>query len=341
MVTKDRIRQYFLDLPKSSENIIQFCQEVYEEKARQKGDLFVTNYLDLLVRQVCKTLGISNPKREKISKALFHLIVAYRVRSGMTPNKAPIFHPNHHLQVIEYLWFKNQPSTELTFASKTAAVQALICQYTFRRWIDPSRIRWEHCTIAKIANRIFYKFTLAASKSNVKGQRAEFITLQENGTKLCPVKILRQYWQIQGCPRTGFVLPCIHKDRVFKPDSLCQQWDAYVCNGHRIKGKGKVPCMGEIHGTTSFGFYKRAAEKLGWKTMPHSHSFRRAGIVIANKLKVPKERITEFFGWKSTSEMPSLYVMEELATTSQGLAWKFADALSDNLDCLNDISFAE
>ena len=341
MVAKDQIRNHFLDKPKSKENIIRFCQTVYEDKARQKGDLFVTNYLDSLVRQVCRALGLSNQTRDKVLKGLFHVALSYRVRSGMLPNKAPIFHPSRHLQVIEYLWFKNQHSIALTFANKTAAVQALICQYTFRRWIDPTRIRWEHCSIAKVANRTFYKFTLAASKTNTRGQRAEFITLQENGTKLCPIKILKQYWKIQGCPKTGFVLPCLHRQRTFTPHSLFQQWDAYTCNGHRSNGTSKVPCLGEINGTTSFGYYERATKKLGWRTAPHKHSFRRAGIVIANKLKVPRDRITEFFGWKSNSEMPSLYVMEELATTSQGLAWKFTDALNDNLGCLNDISFAE
>ena len=341
MVSRDIIRNHFLDLPKTKTNIIQYCQSVYEEKARQKGDLFVTNYLDKLVRQVCSALGLSNPFRDKVLKGLFHVALSYRVRSGMVPNKAPIFHPSKHLEVIEYLWFRNQPSVELTFACKSAAVQALICQYTFRRWVDPSRIRWEHCTIATVANRTFYKFTLAASKTNTKGQRAEFITLQQNNTKFCPIKILKQYWKIQGCPKTGFVLPCLHKNRKFTPHSLCQQWDAYTCSGHVTSDNKKVPCLGEINGITSFGYYYRAAKTLGWRIAPHSHSFRRAGIVIANKLKIPRDRITEFFGWKSNSEMPSLYVMEELATTSQGIAWKLTDALQNNLDCLNDISFAE
>ena len=345
MVSQDQIKRDFLDKPKNKQTIIDYCKKIYEEKARQKGDLFVTNYLDTLVRQVCKALKLSNPFRDRILKGLFHVALSYRVRSGMTANKAPIFHPSQHLKLIKSLWYKTQPSVSLTFANRTTAVQALICLYTFRRWIDPTRIRWEHCTITRIQNRTFLKFTLAASKTNTKGQRNEFITLQQNDSDLCPVKILKQYWQIQGCPRTGFVLPCIHEHRVFKQNALCQQWDAYVCNGHVKKGRGAnketIPCLGELNGKTSFGFYWRAAENQGWKTLPHSHSFRRAGIVIANKLKMPRDRITEFFGWKSNSEMPSLYVMEELATTNQGLAWRFTDAMANDLDCLQDISFAE
>lgn len=341
MVAQDLIKEYFLDKPKNKETIIDYCKQIYEEKARQKGDLFVTNYLDTLVRQVCKALKLSNPVRDKILKGLFHVALSYRVRSGMMANKAPIFHPSQHLKLIKTLWFKTQQNINLTFANRTTAVQALICLYTFRRWVDPTRIRWEHCTVTRIQNRTFLKFTLAASKTNTKGQRNEFITLQQNDSDLCPVKILKQYWRIRGCPRTGFVLPCIHSNRVFRRDNLFQQWDAYVCPGHVKKDKKLVPCLGELNGKTSFGYYERAAKNQNWKVLPHRHSFRRAGIVIANKLNMPRERITEFFGWKSNSEMPSLYVMEELATTDQGLAWRFTDALANDLDCLKDISFAE
>ena len=159
---------------------------------------------------------------------------------------------------------------------------------------------------------------------------------------MCPIKILCQYWQIRGCPKTGFVLPCIHKHRKFVYNDLFTVWDAYVCAGHtHTKSKKKIPCLGEVFGITSFGYYSRAAEAQNWSTLPHRHSFRRAGIIIANKLKMPRERITEYFGWKHDSEMISLYTNNELATTNQSLAWKFSDAIKNNLICLNDISFTE
>ena len=341
MVSKSDIRLHFKNLPKSQSNIISFCKNEYERIARLRGDLFVPNYIENLVRQVCQTLHMSNSARDKILRGLFHVTLSYRVLGGVQSNKAPIFHPYKHLKLISYLWSKQTPSVDFTFASQTTAVHALLCLHSFRRWVDVTRIRWEHCSRIVNNGRIFLKFTLAASKTNCKGKRDEFVTLQQNDSDLCPVKILNQYWQIRGCPRTGFVLPCIHRRRTFVRNNLYSEWDAYACDGHITTKLGKVPCLGEINGRTSFGFYQRAAKKLKWQVLPHKHSFRRAGIIIANKLNLPRERITEFFGWKHDSEMISLYTNNELTTTSQGMAWKFADALKNDLKCLNDISFTE
>lgn len=341
MVTKADIRKHFLDTPKTQTNIIAFCKLEYENIARKQGELRNSNYLELLVNQVCKALGLSNPVRKKILKGLFHVMLSYRIRAGMESNKAPIFHPSQHLAAIDYLWKRKTPSVEMTFAYRLTAAQALVCLHTFRRWVDTSRIRWEHCEFVSVQNRTFLKFKLGASKTNSRGQRNEFITLQKIESEYCPVHILTQFWKISGCPRTGFVFPCIHAKRSFTTDSLYQHWDAYTCSGHKTKRSVKVACLGEVNGITSLGFYKRAAKDLKWQKLPHGHSFRRFGIVLANKMNVPRERITEFFGWKHDSSMLSHYLGDELATTSQGLAWKFADAIDQNLDCLHDISFAK
>ena len=342
MVPQDQIRLHFQSVPKTVKNILDFCQEEYENLARIKGDLYVSNYLDTLARQVCKALHLSNTFRDKVLRSLYPIALSYRVRAGMECNKAPIFHPKKHFELIKHLWFTKRPSVEKTFARKTAAMQAILCLHSFRRWIDVSRIRWEHCQRIEKQGRLFYKFNLSASKTNTRGQRNEYITIQRNNSDCCPVAMLHEYWRIRGCPRTGFIFPCLNENKVFCRNSLFQTWDAYVCKGHSKNREGKIPCLGEVNGKTSFGYYERAATNtLKWEVKPHSHSFRRLGIVVANKLGVPRDRITEFFGWKNTSEMPSHYLQEELASTSQGLAWKFSDALSDNLQCLNDVSFSK
>ena len=240
-----------------------------------------------------------------------------------------------------YLWFSFRKCPDHTFALKSTAIQALLCLHSYRRWVDVTRIRWEHCDRVTSPARVFFKFKLSASKTNVNGRRNEYITIQANNTELCPVRLLHQFWQMQGCPKTGFVFPCIHADRIYKRDTLCDLWNAYMCSGHHRKKSGKLPCFGEINGVTSFGYYKRTAKKRGWNTLPHKHSFRRAGVVLANKLDVPRERITEYFGWKHDSCMLSHYLQEELATTSKGLAWQAADAMQNNWECLQDISFAD
>lgn len=338
---KSKTKEFFLAMPKSEANILNFCVQEYEQKARQKGDLFASNYLETIARRVCKLLGISKIAREKILKRIPAIASAYRIRAGMHSKKAKIFHPDKHFELIKYLWTRQKTCIRQTYGGRLAAVQALICLHTFRRWVDISRIRWEHCDKIVVQGRIFYQFKLGASKTNSRGQRNEYITIQQNDTIWCPVKILHQFWKMSGCPRTGFVFPCINEQRSFTTNSLFQQWDAYTCPGHRSKEHGLHVCLGEINGVTSFGYYQRAAKKFKWQELPGRHSFRRLGVVIANKLNVPRERITEFFGWKHDSHMLSLYLQEELATTSQGLAWKFTDALETNLSCLNDISFAE
>lgn len=341
MVAKDVIKQYFLETPKTKTNIINFCKLEYENIARRQGVLRSSNYLEVLVRQVCKALGLSNPFRLKILKGLFHVTLSYRIRAGMESNKAPIFHPSQHLALIDHLWTKKAPSVDKMFAFKLAATQALICLHSFRRWIDVSRIRWEHCEHLTVQGRTFLKFTLGASKTNSRGQRKESITLQKIDSKYCPVFILKQFWKISGCPRTGFVFPCIHDKRSYTTDSLYDHWDAYTCKGHKASKSQKIACLGEVNGLTSFGYYERAARACKWQKLPHKHSFRRFGVVLANKMNVPRERITEFFGWKHDSSMLSHYLGDELATTSQGIAWQLADAIGQDLDCLADISFSK
>ena len=184
MVAKDEIRKYFSETPKTKSNIIQFCRLEYENIARKQGELRNSNYLEILVHQVCKALGLSNPFRTKILKGLFHVTLSYRIRAGMEPNKAPIFHPSKHLELIEYLWNRTTPSVAKTFANRLTATQALVCLHSFRRWVDTSRIRWEHCEFVSTQRRTFLKFKLGASKTNSRGQRNEFITLQKIDTKL-------------------------------------------------------------------------------------------------------------------------------------------------------------
>ena len=180
------------------------------------------------------------------------------------------------------------------------------------------------------------------SKGN-KGTRNEYMTIQENNTVTCPVRLLESFWHIQGCPSTGFIFPCQAKNRTVTM-GLFAHWDAKVCNGHGLTSRrDKLYCLGQVNGQTSFGYYQRAAKASGWVTLPHKHSFRRSGVVIAHTLGLSRDRITEIFGWKHDSNMPSHYLAHELATTNQSLAWHMADQAIANqpFHCLDQIRFAQ
>ena len=335
------IRNHFNNTPASRRNIIAFCTKQYEANSRRKGSLLSPARIDQIARKVCAVLKIPKHQRTQILNGLYHVKLNFRIRSLDQVNIAPVFHPNQHLKLIRTMWSRPQNSISKQFDRQASALQALICLHTGRRWVDSCRLRWELVHKIKINNRIFIKIPLPMSKGN-HGIRNEYVTFQNNNSDLCPVKMLQQFWQIQGTPSFGFIFPCTKKERSIKT-GLFSHWTAKVCPGHGKTAKNDpILCLGQTDSNRSFGFYQRAARAAKWKTLPHKHSFRRGGVVIAHALKLSRDRITEIFGWKHDSNMPSHYLANELATTKQGLAWNMADQIhaKQKFACLQNIQFA-
>ena len=341
-MSSDLIKNHFKNLPASRHNIIQFCTAQYELGSRQKGSLLSPKRLDTLVKTVCSTLKISRAKQTSILNTLYHAKLNFRIRSLDQVNIAPIFHPLQHLKLIHKMWSRPQPSIMKQFNAQASALQALICLHTGRRWVDSCRLRWELIKMVRIKDRVFIKIPVPMSKGNA-GLRNEYVTFQNNDSSLCPVKLLNQFWHIQGAPTFGFIFPCTRKNRTIKP-GLYRHWTAKVCKGHgKSSNRDTITCLGQTDSTRSFGYYSRAAKAAGWNTLPHKHSFRRGAVVIAHTLKLSRDRITEIFGWKHDSNMPSHYLANELATTKQGLAWNMADQIQakKTFSCIRNIHFAK
>ena len=341
MVSNQQITEHFQKVPASRQNILDFCQLQFKRESSKRGKLLSPLRLDKLVRQVGKVLKLTKNLQQTIMNSLYYIKLGFSIQNGSRVNIAPVFHPQKHLELIWYMWSRPHKSIHKQFAWQTASIQALLCLHTGRRWIDSCRVRWEHVQTVHTGNRKFIKIPLAMSKGN-KGTRNEYLTFQENDTKTCPVALLHQYWKIQGCPSFGFIFPCLAKNK--KPTKgLFEHWDAYTCNGHGKNSRDDLfQCLGQVNGITSFGFYQRAAKKVGWKTLPHKHSFRRGAVVLAHAFKLSRDRITEIFGWKHDSNMPSHYLANELATTDQGLAWNIADQIQQpaKFNCIEGIDFA-
>ena len=93
MVTKDDIKEHFKNTKITVKAVLDFCRDEYENDIRVKKRMISTDYLEKLVRQIVRTLFLSNEFGRKVQNALYDLRLAYRTRNGMSVKKAPIFHP--------------------------------------------------------------------------------------------------------------------------------------------------------------------------------------------------------------------------------------------------------
>ena len=341
MLKDEDIKHHFENMATSRQNIVKFCESLYTRQSSKKGSLISPNRLDTLVKRVGRVLKLSKSVINSALNSLYHVKMGFRIRDGTRVNVAPIFHPNQHLRLIWKMWSRPQSSIPKLFAMQSAAIQALICLHTGRRWVDATRLRWELVRFQKVRQRTFCKIPVAMSKGN-KGVRNEIIAFQQNNTKTCPVRLLKEFWHIQGCPSSGFIFPCIAKRRKFTK-GLFQHWDAYTCKGHGKSSKADlIDCLGQVNGITSFGYYQRSAKAEKWKVLPHKHSFRRGAVVMAHAVGLSRDRITEIFGWTHNSNMPSHYLSNELVTTKQSLAWNIADQMhpDQKFQCLKGVNFA-
>ena len=229
-------------------------------------------------------------------------------------------------------------SAQRLLRNKIAALHALGCFCAARRWIDLTRIRWDNMEVSHVSGVTSLKFFIACSKSN-QGDRNEGITLMEDGSPICPVKLFTEFWILRGRPKVGFVFPCLNKNAKYPESELCDQWISKRCKGHKL-GHKVFSCNGEINGDVSYGVYLRETKRLGFTKLPSKNTFRRLGCIMSHKLDLTRDQITTTLGWKYDSTMPNHYLQDQLSTSKQGLAFKLAQKIRKNdFSFLNDITF--
>ena len=331
MSNKQSILRYFDKKPVTMVNIIACSKLLYEYHNFRVQNILSTNYFLKIVNEVLTTVKASPTMKKSVHNNLFDTIMSYRVKSDASVAHAPAIDPVKLRLAIFKLYYDRSTKRGKQISliklrhRKFAALQALFCSVTARRWMDISRIRWESIKFKKYPARMKVKFSLPASKANFKGKRNEFITLVQDFSDLCPIKLLFELWIQVGRPKFGFVFPCIHKNVVYTTDCV-EQWESFRCKGHRSGAKIR-PCLGQINGDTTWNIYKKAAKDVGCKVIPKRHTFRRLACIIAHKFNMSRDQITTTFGWKFDSIMPNHYLQDEWAVDDNGFATKLAKSI--------------
>ena len=348
MIDQALLEKYFLKHEPSPDNLVRLAKFIYEKASFHNQKLLSTDYFIKIVKTVAGHLQMSNVQIQSILFKLYDVILAYRTRGGQRVRVARLKSPLMIRKIVRELWFRTMSKAvrprpliyQKMILRRMTAMQTLIASVTGRRWIDITRLRWEYANILYLEHAIVIKIGIFISKPNKKGRRNESITLVKDNTDLCPVKLLIQYWILMGKPKSGWIFPCVHKSAKFRKNGLCDQWSAYCCQpGHRRGGK-RIECIGFVDGDTTEGMMKRTSLKVGFKTPPTKHTFRRNLVVMALKLGMNRERVCEHFGWNFDTHMIAHYIQDELGTDKDGLPCQIANnMLSKNM--LKEILFTE
>ena len=346
VVDKLEVSKFFESHSVNISNIILFSKTVFEKKGRARKALLSTNYLTKIVREVCICVNAPVEIRKSIHFKLYDVMSEYRILAGQRTKPAELKSPFRIRKLIKELWFElfsdakrpQRLSLEKLLRRRIVALITLFCSVSGRRWVDITRLRWDHLEFHKLPHGNFIRFHINISKGNVIGKRNESLALAQDDSLLCPVKLLIKYWILMGRPKVGFLFPCRHKKRKMK-FRFYTSGRAYCCPGHK-RGSKKVECLGSIDPIVSYGVMARiATNKIGFKKPPTKHTFRRLLCVMANKLGFTRDRICEQFGWKHDSAMPHHYLMDDFNTSKEALAFTIAQTVKtdDSFSFMNDI----
>ena len=329
---------------KDIQNIVHACKKLYiyliEHSKRHPNPNIMLRALNV----ICNKYEKSGQTRTKAKKIIYDYIFSLRVQSGVKTKMAPVFHPLHLFQLIHKLWtLRKNKNLRILLAKRQAALQAMICLITGRRWTDVTRIKWDNMTHVKTALGHFIKFLIPVSKTNRIGNRIETITPKRNTEhpERCPVKMLLKYKNWVGQPTNGFVFPCQAPNTKWVKDPINIEWSNYRCKGHWINDV-KHECLGHTSSTLSFGYIHRWAEKCKWKTLPTKHTFRRTCLLIAKQLGISRKQINEGFGWVPHSDMIRHYTAEHDSVTPRAPAIAIAQQFEKAIpfETLNELPFS-
>ena len=325
------IRRFFTKRKVSKENIFACTKLLYEYHNFKSQVILSTGFLQKILNEVLTVTKASAALKTSVKNNSFDIFMSYRLKSNASVDHAPAVDPVKLRQAIRNLFYQEKSakgtklSHERLFKNKISAIHALLCSVTGRRWVDISRIRWESLTIRRSKDRVKFKFALPGSKANSKGKRNEGVSLVQDFSDLCPIKLIVIFWIITGRQKFGFVFPCIHKKAKFTEDSV-DTWESYRCKGHKAGSKIR-PCLGQVNGDTTWNTYRSAAIDIGCQIVPKRNTFRRLGCLIAHKFGLSRDQITTTFGWRFDSVMPNHYLQDELSLDQNAFATRLAESI--------------
>ena len=342
-------RSHFESVPITYSNVISFAKLMYENASRARNALLSSETLIDTVKQVCSILDTKDAFKKSIQYKLYDVIAEYRILGNQKTHTAELKSPIKIRELISNLWFKNDSgkkyakpfSIQKLRWRKITAVHTLLCFLTGRRWADIARLRWDAIKLYRFKHATCLKIPVNISKANSRGRRNESICLVKDDSNLCPLKILTQFWILNGRPKVGFILKCQHRNRQPRKH-FYTSGRAYCCNGHRRGGK-LVKCLGNINGNFTQGIMARESKLLGFKKPPTKHTFRKLLVIMAYKMGFSRERICEMFGWIHNSNMPAHYLGDNFGTALNSLSVLMAKEIQkDNLNSyLEDIPISD
>ena len=325
-------------------NIVQICKQYYINKVIKEQKIKLNPKIMLTVLNLLSK-HIHIPGRDKLiaQTKLKNIIFNIKIQSSQKTKMAPIFHPKVLLNLITQLWYyRKNKNTKILLAKRQAALQAMLCLVTGRRWVDITRIKWDTMQYVHTPTDTFIKFLIPVSKTNQTGTRIETINLRQNKTdkQLCPVNMIQKLKTWVGQPTNGFVFKCLAPNTKWVDDELNPDWSSYRCKGHWNSDE-KTECLGQTSTTHSFGYIHRFAQKKKWKTLPTKHTFRRTCLIIAKQLKISREQINEGFGWVPQSDMIRHYTADHDSTTLNAPAVAIAHEFDKKhpFTCVNNVNF--
>ena len=325
------IKRYFSKRRITQENIFNCTKLLYEYHNFKAQAILSTSFLQKLLNEVLKVTKASMTLKTSVKNNSFDIFMSYRLKSNALVEHAPAVDPVKLRQTIRNLFYqtrsrKGRPlNNAQIFKNKISAIHALLCSVTGRRWIDISRIRWESLIIRRAKDRIKFKFALPGSKANAKGKRNEGVSLVQDFSDLCPIRLIIIFWIITGRQKFGFVFPCIHKKVKFTTD-IVDTWESFRCKGHKAGSKVR-PCLGQVNGDTTWNNFRSAAIDEGCEIIPKRNTFRRLGCLIAHKFGLNRDQITTTFGWRFDSVMPNHYLQDELSLDQNAFATRLAESI--------------
>ena len=321
--------------------IVDACLKCYINAVQNTAKMPNPNVMLTYAKTIFNKFQQSSTTKTKVKNQLKNEIFNIRIQGGLKTKIAPIFHPLKLWDLIRAMWYqKIQKDPRIALAKKQAAVQAIICLITGRRWTDVTRIKWDNMTIIHNSVGTFLKFYIPVSKTNMIGARIESITLKKLDMKPCPVNMINKLKFWAGNPTNGFVFQCLAPKKIWTKDPINYNWSNYRCKGHWCNTKRQA-CLGHTSSVQSFGYLHRWAKKQKWKILPTKHTFRRTGLLVSKHLGITRDQINEGFGWVAHSDMIRHYTAEHDSVTLRAPAVAIASYLEQPKKhaCLSDIPF--
>jgi len=327
------------------ENIVNACKNLYIHMIQTSKRHPNPNIMLRAMNVICNKYNKSGQTKSNTKKRICDYIFTLRVQGGIKTKMAPIFHPLHLFKLIHSLWaHKSNKNLRILLAKRQAALQAMICLITGRRWTDVTRIKWDSMSHVTTSLGDFIKFLIPVSKTNKIGSRIETITLKRNEKHpdRCPIQMLLKYRHWVGQPTNGFVFTCQAPHTFWTEDPVNPDWSNYRCKGHWINEVRK-DCIGHTSSTLSFGYIHRWAIRQNWKILPTKHTFRRTCLITAKHLGISRKQINEGFGWVPHSDMIRHYTAEHDSVTLRAPAIAIAQQFEREQPFLNlnEIPFSE